>query len=256
MAEKTNRVQQTEDKLQELFGGVTGGMMDTDPEFMAILQRQIFGDIFHTADLDDRAREIITIVALATLQTLPQLEAHIHAALNIDVSPVTIRETIYQTAPFIGYPKTLNAIATMNKVFESHEIALPLPSSATTTEDDRFEKGRELQESLYGTEIKDAFASLPAPFNEAIAYHLSATGFGDFETRKDLSVAQRELLIVVILTAHGDVANQLVPHFHGAVKAGNSPEKILAALLQAYPYVGFPRFINAVRIFRETGLLD
>lgn len=256
MAEQSNRVHQTEEKLQELFGDLTGEMMDTDPEFMAILQRQIFGDIFHTADLDDRAREIITITALATMQTLPQLEAHLHAALNIDVSPVTIREAIYQTAPFIGYSKTLNAIATMNKVFDDHEIALPLPPSATTTEENRYEKGKELQESLYGTEIKDAYASLPEPYNKEIPYHLSATGFGDFETRKDLSVAQRELLILVILTSHGDVANQLAPHFRGAVKAGNSPEKILGALLQTYPYVGFPRFINAVRIFRSTGLLD
>ena len=32
------------------------------------------------------------------------------AALNVGVSPVEIKEALYQCAPYIGFPKTLNAL--------------------------------------------------------------------------------------------------------------------------------------------------
>jgi 4-carboxymuconolactone decarboxylase len=72
---------------------------------MTILQRFIFGEVFYIGNLSDTTRELITITALATNQTLPQLRAHTSAALNIGVKPLEIREVIYQLAPFIGYPK-------------------------------------------------------------------------------------------------------------------------------------------------------
>ena len=81
---------------------------------MEILQRNIFGDVFYTGNLNNGERELITVAALATMQTLPQLKAHVGAALNVGNSPLAIRETIYQCAPFIGFPRTLNAIGVFN----------------------------------------------------------------------------------------------------------------------------------------------
>src|SRR5207245_5828315 len=114
-----DRVSLAERKYQQLFGASSGPMADTDPEFMAVLQHLIFGEVFHTGDLDDHTRELITVVVLTTIQALPQLKSHTAAALTIGVSAVEIREAVYQCAPFIGFPKTLNAIATINEVFEA-----------------------------------------------------------------------------------------------------------------------------------------
>lgn len=61
--------------------------------------------------------------------------------LLVGVSPMRLREAVYQCAPFIGFRKTLNAIATINEVFKKKGIALPLEAQATTTEDERYEKG-------------------------------------------------------------------------------------------------------------------
>ncbi len=61
-----------------------------DPELMTILQRFIFGEVFYIGDLSDTTRELLTITALATNQTLPQLKAHTNAALNIGVKPIEI----------------------------------------------------------------------------------------------------------------------------------------------------------------------
>ena len=61
-------------------------------------------------DLDRPTRELITCTVLSVMQTLPQLKAHAAAALQVGVKPIELREAVYQCAPFIGFPKTLNAI--------------------------------------------------------------------------------------------------------------------------------------------------
>ena len=55
---------------------------------MLILRKSIFGDVFHSGILDDKTREMITITTLTTMQTLPQLKSHAHAALNNEISPI------------------------------------------------------------------------------------------------------------------------------------------------------------------------
>jgi 4-carboxymuconolactone decarboxylase len=69
---------------------------------MEILRGFIFGDVFEAGVLDDRTRELITVIVLACLQTLPQLTSHTHGALDVGVAPVEIREAAYQLATFLG----------------------------------------------------------------------------------------------------------------------------------------------------------
>lgn len=72
----------------------------------------------------------------------PQLKSHAAAALNVGVSPIELREAIYQCAPFIGFPKTLNAISTINEVFQEKGIPLPLEAQGTVNEDTDTKKGK------------------------------------------------------------------------------------------------------------------
>ena len=94
-----------------------------------------------------------------------------------------IREAIYQLAPFICFPRTLNAVATINEVFAEHGIELPLPAQSTVSDADRYPKALAEQAPLYGDEIKDNLADLPEPFNEALPRFLTEFCFGDFYTR-------------------------------------------------------------------------
>ena len=178
-----DRIQRSEQTYARLFGPRDTTASDPDPELWAILRRLIFGEVFHTGDLDERTRELITVTVLTTMQTLPQLKAHTGAALNVGVTPVELREAVYQCAPFIGFPKTLNAVAVLNEVFRDRGIDLPLPDQGTTTEEDRFEAGRAIQAPIYGDEIADSVAGLPEQFREAVPRFLTAFGFGDFYTR-------------------------------------------------------------------------
>ena len=246
-----DRIQRTEEKFRELFGGKPVQNEGTDPEFMRILQRFIFGEVCYTGSLDDRMREMITITVLAVNQTLPQLKAHVGACLNVGLSPLEIRETIYQCAPFIGFPKTLNAIAAMNEVFYSKNISLPLESAQTVSEEDRYEKGLAIQSPVYGNEIADRYSWLPKDFAESIPKWLTELCFGDFSTRKGLDEKTRELLIVVLLAAMGGTDVQVCSHIRGAIKVGNTAEEIVCALAHAMPYMGIPRAFNALNCSKE-----
>lgn len=247
-----DRIQRCAEKFGILFGAVPAGDEGTDPEFMKILQRFIFGEVCYTGDLSDADRELVTVTVLAVNQTLPQLKAHVGASLNVGCTPVEIREAIYQCAPFIGFPKTLNAITAMNEAFTAAGIALPLPAQGTVEDADRYEAGLAIQEPLYGAEIADRYRDLPPEYAEAIPRFLTAFGFGDFATRTGLDGARRELLTVVMLAALGEAELQVKAHVLGAEKAGNSRDRILAALVHAMPYMGIPRLFNALNAAREA----
>lgn len=217
---------------------------------MNMLQKFIFGEVFHTGVLSDHERELITLVVLATQQTLPQLRAHTRAALNIGVKPIEIREAIYQCAPYIGYPKTLNAVGTINEVFTENGIKLPLEHQATVTEENRFEKGKAIQNPLYGDEIIEIMKVLPGDFKNIVPRFLTEANFGDFYTREGLDVKTRELLMYCVLATLG-AEFQLKAHTHGSIKAGNTKEELVAAMVQCIPYIGFPYGINAINIIKN-----
>lgn len=111
--------------------------------------------------------------------------------------------------PFVGFPKTLNAIAAMNEVFAAEGITLPLESQETVTEENRMEIGRELQEPVYGTAIKERYAGLPGEFADAVSSLLTGLCFGDFLSRGGLERKDRELLLFVALAVMGDTAMQV-----------------------------------------------
>ncbi len=219
-----------------------------DPEMMLILQKYIFGEIFTIGDLDFKTRELITITILTVQQTLPQLKAHINAALNIDVKPIEIRETIYQCAPFIGFPKTLNALNSFNEILKENNIKTPLENTSTVKEQERYKKGYLLQNKIYGEEIKNSIKDIAN--GEKVAKLLTEVCFGDFHTRKGLDIKTRELLIIPILVSNGEIAI-LKSHIKGNLAVGNNQETIIATIIQCLPYVGFPKALTALTMTKE-----
>lgn len=245
------RIEICKDNYNKLFGGEALTKTGSDAEMMAILQKYIFGEVFTVGELDMKTREMITVVSLSTQQTLPQLKAHINAALNVGVSPVELREAIYQCAPFIGFPKTLNAITVLNEVFKERGIQTPLESTMTVKEQDRFKEGYKIQNELYGDEILQSMKGLPDNMGEDVARMLTEVCFGDFYTRKGLDVKTRELLVLSILVTTGDIQT-LKSHIVGNMKVGNDAKIIAAVIIQVMPYTGFPKALAALKTLKQT----
>ena len=78
-------------------------------------------------------------------------------ALENGVTPVMVKETIYQATDYIGYGRMLPFLNASNDVFVQNKIQLPLPGQATTTMADRLEKGAETQAAIFGEHMKEAW---------------------------------------------------------------------------------------------------
>ena len=245
-----NRMEVCKENYRTLFGGEALTGQGTDPEMMDILQKFIFGEVFQTGELTLRQREMITCITLATMQTLPQLKAHAGAALNVGVTPEELREVMYLTAPFIGFPKMLNAVATVNEVFAERGIALPLEKQGTVTEESRHEAGKAIQDRLYPGGIASVMEGLPGDMGKDVEQFLTDYFFGEIYSRGALDLQTRELLGYCVLTAM-EAESQLQSHYHGNINVGNSPEMLTAAVIQCLPYIGFPAAIKALRIIKQ-----
>lgn len=249
--ENMSRTEICKQNYRRLFNGEALTDAGNDPEMMKMLQKYIFGEVFAVGSLDIKNREMLTVVSLSAQQALPQLKAHANAALNVGVTPIELRETVYLCAPFVGFPKTLNALGVINEVFAERGIKLPLESQGKTAEEERFAAGSAIQQPLYGNEIKEVLAGLPGNMGEDAARFLTEFCFGDIYTRGGLDVKTRELLAIGILVTTGNMQT-LQSHIAGSIRAGNSPETVTAAIIQCMPYVGFPNALNALKVLKDT----
>lgn len=248
--ESMNRIETCKDNYRTLFGSEALTGQGTDPEMMDILQKFIFGEVFQTGKLTVKQREMITCITLATMQTLPQLKAHAGAALNVGVTPEELREVMYLTAPFIGFPKMLNAVATVNDVLKERGIPLPLEKQGTVTEDTRHVTGKAIQDKLYPGGIASVMEGLPDGMGKDVERFLTDYFFGEIYSRGAIDLQTRELLGYCVLTTL-EAESQLQSHYHGNINVGNAPETLTAAVIQCLPYIGFPAAIKALRIIKQ-----
>lgn len=114
-------------RLRELAGDqgedVVSRLQETSPDLARFVVEFGYGDVYTRPTLEDEARQIAAVSALATLGGAePQLEYHIGVALNVGVPPAVIVETIVFLTPFVGFPRVLNAIRSVRRVFASRGI--------------------------------------------------------------------------------------------------------------------------------------
>ena len=241
-----NRIQAADNNKTALFGKSVCTLADTDPDLAAIRDRLIYGEIAERGSLNTKQRELVTLVVLTTCQTLEPLKPHTEAALRAGVTPVEIKEALYQCAPYIGFPKTESALRLVNEVFAAQGVALPVASQATVTEANRFEQGLAVLKSIFGETIDKMHATAPEGQKDILVNYLSAFCFGDIYTRTGLDLPTRELLTFAIVSALGGCEAQVKAHVQGNANEGNSKQMLIDTLAQMLPYIGFPRTLNAL----------
>lgn len=246
------RVIISEKEYTRRFGDETMELAKTDPELAAIMKRFVYGDIIQqTPQLTERQRAIVTVAVLTATGNEALLKDSVKESLNLNIDPLVIRETVYQTAPYIGLPQALVALQAVNSVFEERSIPLPLKSVGTVTEANRLAKGIEIQTGVFGDRITKMRNAAPTD-EKALQDNLSAYCFGDTYTRGVLDNKERELIIFTVLSALGGPEAQLKGHIQGNILVGNTRNVVIGALMQAMPYIGMPRTLNAIRCLDEV----
>lgn len=247
-----NRIKASDEKYQQLFGNANVPEATTDPDFADTMKRFIYGEVEQQGSLTSKQRELITLVVLETNGNTDLFRKNVSGALNVGATPVEIKETIYQAAPYIGFPKALDALHIVNEVFKKKGISLPLESQSTVTESRRFDKGLAVQKQIFGSDhIDQAYANAPKD-QIHIQRYLSGFCFGDTYTRGALDLKTRELLTLSSIAALGGCEPQLKAHIGGNISVGNDKGTIIDTITQCMPYIGFPRTLNALRCVNEV----
>ena len=79
------------------------------------LASNCFGDYYTRGGLDLKTRELLTLCMLAALGCEAQLAGHVAGNLGIGNDRAILVSTITQLIPFIGYPRSLNALRIINE---------------------------------------------------------------------------------------------------------------------------------------------
>ena len=215
---------------------------ETDPEFVERFEHFAFEEVANEPgqQLDEITRHMAILATLLGCQGTEAFRRELPQALDAGVTPVMAKEIIYQAVDYLGIGRVLPFLDIANEVLTARGVALPLEGQATTTMEDRLEKGAQTQADIFGPQMLEAWKS------SHINRWLAANCFGDYYTRTGLTLAQREMITFCFLAAQGGCEPQLTGHAKGNMNLGNDKEFLIRVVSQCLPYIGYPRSLNAI----------
>ena len=247
---KITLAQRAVENHEELFPGHESKLRETDPELIGLFDNWAFDEVIRQSKLETKTRVMMILASTIASQTLSEYQVMLGAALNVGVTPIEIKEILYQSAPYVGMAKVIDFLHATNDVFQKKGITLPLEGQSTTTPETRHEKGLALQKAIFGEMIEQMYEQ--SPKNQLhIQEFLSSNCFGDYYTRRGLDIGTRELLTFAMLISLGGCEPQVKGHIQGNVRVGNNKEVLLDVVTQLLPYIGYPRTLNALRCINE-----
>lgn len=236
----------------QLFPGRTSTLQQTDPELIEYFDNFAFDEVLRHSEMDTRTRLMMQLASMIACQAVREYQMMVGSALTVGVTPVEIKEIVYQAVPYVGMAKVFDFLHVTNEVLTEHGVELPVEGQSTTTPQVREEQGIAVQKQIVGGESVEAMYD-SAPRDELHIQHLlSANCFGDHYTRTGISVPVRELLTFAMLVSLGGCEPQVKGHVAANLNVGNDRLVLLDVLTQLLPYIGYPRTLNALRVLDEA----
>lgn len=236
---------------QELWPEYHSKAGATDPELIEVFDNFAFDEVIQHDNMDTKTRVMMIMASTIGSQALTEFRMMMNAALNIGVTPVEVKEIVYQAVPYIGIAKVLDFIYAMNEILTERGIKLPLESQSTTDAKTKLQKGLAKQKEIFGDAIDKMYKNSPKDLLH-IQHYLSANCFGDWITRNGLDVKIREMITLSFLIALGGTESQIKGHIRGNANVGNDRQTLINLMTQLLPYVGYPRTLNAINCLNEV----
>ena len=220
----------------------------TDPEFAERFEHFAFEEAPTEPgqQLEDCTRHLAILATLLGCQGIDAFREELPAALEAGVTPVMVKEVVYQAVDYLGMGRVLPFLTATNELLKSRGVPLPLEGQATTTLEDRLAKGAQTQAAIFGPQMLEAWKA------GHINRWLAANCFGDYYTRTGLDLKQREMVTFCYLAAQGGCEPQLTAHAKGNMNLGNSKEFLAKVVSQCLPYIGYPRSLNAISCIKKA----
>ena len=218
----------------------------TDPEFAEFFGNFSGVEVPAQSKLDARTRYMAIVATLLGCQGVDEFNAILPEALDAGMTPSEVKEVIYQGTAYLGIGRTRPFLKAANKILEARGVSLPLPGASTTTPDDRIEKGNQAQVDIFGEGMR-GFQN-----GGLINCWLAGNCFGDYYTRKGLTLREREMITFCYIAAQGGCEPQLTAHAKGNMNMGNDKAFLIDVVSQCLPYIGYPRSLNAISCINKA----
>lgn len=226
--------------------------IDADSALADEFIRGAFGVILARPGLSLHDRLLVAVAALGALGFPDRLRWMLRAALRVGVNRREIREVMVQLVPYCGWAVGLNALTVAREILgpesDDDRAAEPEASSLPTTRE-------ELQALGWTTARKvnalfDRVAEGVQALDPDLVPYLTETAYGYVYNRPGLTLRERELVAVAILTALNQVP-QLKYHIRGAINAGATAEEIREVVIQMHLHAGWPCTLAGLVAWRE-----
>lgn len=176
--------------------------------------------------LTSRQQHLVVIASLEAKGDLENLTTALNNALDDGLTVSEAKEALSQLYAYTGFPRSLNALNTLQNVISSRDAAGLVTNMGTDPNplpDDynALRKGTEVQSTLTGGSYNYAFSP-------AIDFYLKAHLFGDIFARDNLSFADRELVTISALASIEGIEPQLKSHVNHAPNLGLTVDEIRA----------------------------
>ena len=134
--------------------------------------------------LDELTRHMGTRATLLGWQGTDAFRLELPCALDAGVTPVMAKEIVYQAVDYLGIGRVLPFLRITNEVLTNRGVKLPLEGQATTTMENRLEKGAQAQADIFGPQMLEAWKA-----GHINRWH-AANCFGASYTRTGPTLAQ------------------------------------------------------------------
>ena len=150
-----------------------------DPEFTERFETfRVFGSAKRAGAAAGMNRLAIwpVLAALLGCQGVDEFKRALNRALDAGVSPVMAKEIVYQAVDYLGIGRVRPFLDAANGVLLERGVCLPLEPQATTTLENRLQKGIQAQVDIFGEHMRTAWQK------GHINRWLAANCFGDYYT--------------------------------------------------------------------------
>ena len=112
-----------------------------------------------------------------------------------------VKELLYQSVIYVGFDRVHNFFGVVIRVFDKNGMGLSLETRSNTSPENRRQKGREIQDRYFGTEMIQAMNdNVPEDQKKHFNTFLEGFCFGDFHTHDGLNDQQKELITFTFIT--------------------------------------------------------
>src|SRR3954471_9203449 len=139
----------------ELLPNHQSTLQVTDPELIEVFDNFAFDEVVSHGGLDVRTRLMVQLASMIAGQALREFRVMAGAALNVGVTPVELKEVVYQAVPYVGMAKVLDFLHATNDLLTERGVKLPLQGQSTTSPKTRADEGLEVQKQIIGKDLVD-----------------------------------------------------------------------------------------------------